>query len=59
SATFSTDDWPQATEFSARVVRPKDGYDRITWRSGAELIWSDDLKKDNTVLFRLVVPRPQ
>ena len=55
SAEFSAYDWAQAKEFSEREVRPKDGYERITWNSAAKLIWSDDLKKDNTILFRVVI----
>ena len=58
SKTFAADDWQQATEFSAREVRPKDGYDRVDWDSAARLIWSEDLKKDNTILFRIVIDGP-
>ena len=58
SASFSTDDWQSAKEFSANEVRPKDGYDRIAWDSNAKLIWSDDLKKDNTILFRVTINQP-
>ena len=58
SQSFSTDDWKRATEFSARDVQPKDGYDQISWDSNTRLIWSDDLKKDNTILFRLVIDGP-
>lgn len=58
SADFSTNDWQTAKEFSANEVRPKDGYDRIAWDSNAKLIWSNDLKKDNTILFRIVIDQP-
>lgn len=58
SAAFSTDDWPQAKEFTEREVSPKEGYDRITWDKKAKLIWGDDLKKDNTILFRVVIEKP-
>lgn len=56
--TFSTDQWPLAREYSEGEVQPKDGYDRIDWDKNAKLIWSDHLKKDNTVLFRVVIEKP-
>lgn len=56
--SFATDSWNKATEFSSRDVRPKDGYDRIDWDANAKLIWSEDLKKDNTILFRIVIEDP-
>lgn len=55
---YSTADWDFATEFSEGEVRPKDGYDAIDWENAAKLIWSEDLKKDNTILFRLVIEKP-
>ena len=47
--------WPQATEHSERALSPKDGYDRITWDSNAQLICGRDLETDNTLLCRLVI----
>ena len=55
---YSTEDWQPATEFAEGDVRPKDGYDRVDWDSKAKLIWSKDLKKDNTILFRIVIEAP-
>jgi len=55
SDNYSTEEWQQAREYTVSDVRPKDGYDRIAWDKNAKLIWSDDLKKDNTVLFRVVI----
>ena len=55
TASFDDSSWPQATEYTAKQVRPKQGYDKIKWDSAAKLIWSDDLEKDNTLLCRLVV----
>ncbi|WP_367180194.1 PEBP family protein, partial [uncultured Tateyamaria sp.] len=52
---FDASDWPQANEFSAREVDPKDGYDEIDWVEGAELIWGPDLEQSNTVLCRLTI----
>lgn len=53
--TFDDSSWQNATEYSSSQVRPKEGYDQIKWNSGAKLIWSDDLEKDNTLLCRLVI----
>ena len=58
SNDYSTDDWAHAREFSEREVRPRDGYERIVWDSAAKLIWSNDLEKDNTILFRVVIEGP-
>lgn len=58
SVDFRADGWQPATEFSVGEVRPKDGYDRVSWHDAAKLIWSGDLKKDNTILIRLVIPPP-
>jgi hypothetical protein len=52
---FDASHWPQASTFSEREVSPKDGYDRIDWVEGAELIWGPDLEQSNTVLCRLAV----
>lgn len=59
SQTYSAEHWKQAKEYSESDVRPKDGYNHVSWDKQAKLIWSDDLKKDNTVLFRLVIEKPQ
>lgn len=52
---FDASHWPQASTFSEREVSPKDGYDRIDWVDGAQLIWGPDLEQSNTVLCRLAV----
>ena len=52
---FDASAWPQATEHSEVSVRPKDGYDRISWEDSAKLIWGTDLETDNTMLCRLLV----
>ncbi len=53
--SFDSSDWSAAIEYSEGSVRPKDGYDRISWDDSARLIWGDDLEIDNTMLCRLVV----
>lgn len=55
TASFDASDWPTATLHSESSVRPKDGYDRISWDDNAHLIWGADLETDNTLLCRLVV----
>tara|TARA_R110001606_G_scaffold11354_6_gene49310 strand:- start:22702 stop:23358 length:657 start_codon:yes stop_codon:yes gene_type:complete len=52
---FDASGWQSATEHSERSVRPKDGYDRISWDNNAQFIWGADLETDNTILCRLVV----
>ncbi|GBL31018.1 UPF0098 protein aq_1250 [Actinomycetota bacterium] len=44
-----------ATEFSKEAVGVKDGYFDFTWTPSAALIWSSDLKLDNTILLRKVI----
>lgn len=55
SNDFDDSKWANATEFSAVDIRPKDGFDKVTWYSAAKFIWSDDLEAHNTVLCRLVI----
>lgn len=47
--------WKTATEFSKEAVGVKDGYFDFTWTPSAALIWSSDLKLDNTILLRKVI----
>ncbi len=52
---FNDSSWPTANQYSAEQVGVKDGYNDITWSTQAELIWTSDLKIDNTVLWRYTV----
>jgi hypothetical protein len=54
---FDDSGWSRAKEFTEREVDPKQPYYDSDFR-GATFIWSDDLKLDNTVLFRHTVVRP-
>ncbi len=54
-ADFDTSSWATATVHTAAEVKPKDGYDEITWSPDAQLIWSADLETDNTVLCAFTV----
>jgi len=58
SATFKDTKWGSAYEFSEAEVGVKEGYLEVNWESAAKLIWSQNLKTDNTVLFRKVVNQP-
>jgi len=58
SPAFDDTEWIPAVEFTAAEVGPKDGYDTVTWSPDAQLIWSGDLKVDNTILWRTTVTRP-
>jgi phosphatidylethanolamine-binding protein (PEBP) family uncharacterized protein len=52
---FNDGAWKASTEFTESAVGVKDGYFDYKWGSGSKLIWSSDLKIDNTVLFRNLV----
>ncbi len=54
---FDDSDWEQATEHSEQAVGPKDPFYEKDF-SGAKFIWTDDLKLDNTILFRKRVEKP-
>ena len=55
---FDDSGWDSATIHSFDEVRPKDGYDQITWDPSAEIIWTADLLTNNTILCRLTVNQP-
>jgi len=54
---FDDSDWTNACEYSEREIDPKQPYYDTDFK-GATFIWTDDVKLDNTVVFRNVVPRP-
>lgn len=58
AASFDDSSWAKATVYTAQQVGPKEGYDEIHWNPAAKLIWGPDLKKDNTILYRLTVAKP-
>ena len=53
--SFKDTAWKSATSYTKEEVGVKDGYFDISWSSTAGLIWSSDLKLDNTVLIRKTV----
>lgn len=52
NAGFDDSAWVAASIYSAADVGAKDGYDEINWDASAALIWTSDLKVDNTILWR-------
>ena len=53
--TFKESGWKNASEFTESEVGVKEGYFNFSWSADARLIWSSDLKLDNTVLFRSLI----
>lgn len=53
--TFLDGKWGKATTYTPEEVGVKEGYFDIAWSPKAKLIWSTDLKVDNTILFRKVI----
>ena len=49
--------WPSAKEYTEEEIGPKKPYYDSDFK-GAKWIWSDNLKLDNTVIFRYVVEAP-
>jgi len=52
---FNDSSWPSANTYSKEQVGVKDGYNNISWSSDAQIIWTSDLKIDNTILWRYTV----
>lgn len=52
SPDYNAAAWSPASEYSEAAVGVKDGYLGITWAPSARLVWSKDLRLDNTVLLR-------
>ena len=55
TAGFNASAWSNATVYTAAEVGVKDGYNTIAWNASAKLIWTSDLKADNTLLCKLTV----
>ena len=55
TSTYKDSSWKYATEFSKETVGVKEGYFDFAWTPGAALVWSSDLKLDNTILLRKIV----
>ncbi len=53
---FDDSSWATATVYTEEQIGAKFGYNDIAWDDSAKLIWADDLKTDNTILWRYQVP---
>jgi phosphatidylethanolamine-binding protein (PEBP) family uncharacterized protein len=53
--SFKDSKWKTATEFTEKEVGVKEGYFDIDWSSSSKLIWTSDLKLDNSILIRKTV----
>lgn len=58
TSLFNATNWPFATEYSESEVGVKEGYLGIDWHASAKLVWSKDLKLDNTILLRKRISAP-
>ena len=54
---FDDSDWGRAREYTEEAVGPKQPFYEADF-AGARFIWTDDLKLDNTVIFRHRVEAP-
>lgn len=59
SASFKDSTWKGAVEYSKEAVGVKDGYFSTVWSPMGALVWSSDLKIDNTILLRGRVVAPK
>lgn len=59
SSDFDDTGWVNATEYTAEEIGARFGYNDIDWVPSASLIWTDDIKADNTILWRHEVGAPE
>ena len=52
SGVYKDQSWSKATTFTPEEVGVKEGYFDISWSNKTQLIWSSDLRLDNTILLR-------
>ena len=55
SSAFDDSQWTAASTYSEEAVGVKDGYNDVSWSPNAQLIWTSNLKIDNTILWRFTV----
>ena len=58
TSTYKDSTWQKASLFTKEEVGVKEGYFDITWSSKTKLIWSSDLRLDNTILLRKQISAP-
>lgn len=56
---FDDISWVDATEYTVDEIGARFGYNDIDWDPTASLIWTEDIKIDNTILWRHLVPAPE
>lgn len=56
---FKDSTWTNAKEYTDSEVGVKEGFLEVNWDSRAKLVWGEDLKLDNTILFRRARPGAQ
>ncbi len=59
AAATDTSTWQAAQVYSATEIGVKGGYNDISWDASAKLIWTSDLKADNTLLCKITIVAPQ
>lgn len=59
TSTFKSTVWSSATEYTPAAVGVKDGYNDFAWTVNSSLVWSRDLKIDNTILLRNTMQMPK
>lgn len=55
---FDTSTWASASVYTPAQVGVKEGYLAVAWDPSARLIWTSDLKADNTLVCKLTVAGP-
>lgn len=55
SASSDDGGWVAAVAHSTSAAMPKGGCDEVSWDLAFEIIWSDDLERDNTVSCRVTI----
>lgn len=55
SPGYDVSGWESAATYTAAQVGAKDGYFAVAWHPSASLVWTSDLKADNTLLCKLKV----
>lgn len=59
SLTFKDAAWKSASVYTETEVGTKEGYYDFSWSKSAKLIWSSDLRIDNTILLRGKIAKPK
>ncbi len=55
TTAYKDSTWKSASEYSKVAVGVKEGYFDYTWTSGSSIVWSTNLKLDNTILLRKII----